>query len=759
MTDELKTYDGFSLDLFESIPVPISFSISDIKDPTKRKQSFSKQVDLPDTMNNNAFFQGVFSMTSTDNAVNFDATAKAPIRLFKRGVQVLDGIMKLNEVSSVNGIVKYNVTILSDNADIFQLLTQVSLNELDWSDYNHALTRDNIKDSWLTTAGTGYYYPLIERGLGRPGNLIFRTIDFVPYVYLYECLQKCFDYIGLTWESNFLESSTFKNILFGFGGGDIKSVPPSVLNQRLVNLDDGVYTGSISYINSVVTPTTFNQFSLLNLFDNDTFTYTMTEDTLGQWSDGTITIAESGAYNLTITGILDYVVNYGGFTFEQVQNPQIRVYKNGVFIQTVRTASEWSTTDTGLFNYNTDNSFNMNCQSGDVITFRLVSGSVIAFGAQEIDSVSMDLTTNTDFTIDLTCIDTMISDGDTVDLSLFVPAMRCDEFLLSCIRQFNLYVGEIDSNNSVRIEPLINYYLQTTQFTDITELVDHSKTIKTKPTANDYAKKLTWQFKTVTDYDNDKYFQKWEEQYGDYSFIQGSYYAKGEQKTELAWATIIPYQLAPGILVPRFIKIDGGVIKPNTGAPRIMFRNGLKPGSIVMRDTDTTDSDTVAFYPCVHHFDDWEDPEIDLNYKLVNEVFYTATVVTTRNSYSEYYSQFITEMTSPAGAIWMLSVKWDEYDVKNRDWRRLLMIDGALFRLNEIKEFSADVSPTTEIELVKVLRANKRSTVKVTTDRLPPGILFDDPPIASPSNDTGIDTPVIGSPPRNKGLYTSIIRG
>ena len=190
-----------------------------------------------------------------------------------------------------------------------------------------------------------------------------------------------------------------------------------------------------------------------------------------------------------------------------------------------------------------------------------------------------------------------------------------------------------------------------------------------------------------------------------------------------------------------------------------MFRNGLKPGSIVLRDTDTTTSETVTDYPCVHHFDDWEDPEIDLNYKLVNEVFYTATVVTTRNSYSEYYSQFITEMTSPAGAIWMLSVKWDEYDVKNRDWRRLLMIDGALFRLNEIKEFSADVSPTTEIELVKVLRANKRSTVKVTTDRLPPGILFDDPPIASPSNDTGIDTPVIGSPPRNKGLYTSIIRG
>jgi hypothetical protein len=190
-----------------------------------------------------------------------------------------------------------------------------------------------------------------------------------------------------------------------------------------------------------------------------------------------------------------------------------------------------------------------------------------------------------------------------------------------------------------------------------------------------------------------------------------------------------------------------------------MFRNGQKTGSIVLRDNDTTASETVNAYPSVHHFDDWGDPDMDLNFKLVNEVFYAATVVTTTNCYSEYYSQFITEMVSPAGALWMLSVKWDEYDIKGRDWRKLLMIDGALFRLNEIKEFSADVSPTTEVELVKVLRANKRSTVKVTTDRLPPGGVYIDAPIASPPASSGVDTPVIGSPPNNNGKFTITLRG
>lgn len=759
MTDQLKTPEGFELDLFEEIPVPISFSISDIKDPTKRKQAFSKQVDLPDTMKNNAFFQGTFRMTSTDNVVNFDATAKAPIQLYKRGVKVLDGVMKLNSVSGINGVVKYNVTILSDNADIFQLLAQIRINEFDWSAYTHTLTRTNIKASWTATAGSGYWYPLIERGLGRPGNLIWRTIDFVPYVYLRECLLKCFEYIGLEWSSTFLNSTMFKNILFGFGGGDLKTIAPSILNQRIVDVGTGVIDMTINYIAEVMSGSVvFSQIESPNPFSDDNFTCVEVQDLLSQYADGEITIAQSGAYTMTVTGILDYVVNYGSMTFEKMRCPEIHVFKNGVFWQRIKTGSVWTTLDTGTFNFNVDNTFNFNAQSGDLITFKLKYTQVVCESTTDVDPVTVDYTTDTDFTINMSCLDTMISDGGTVDLSVFIPAMRADEFLMSCIRQFNLYIGEIESDKTVKIEPLNDYYLATTQHTDISQLIDYSKPISTHSTANEYAKTLSWVFKQSTDADAEKYKDKWAESYGDYSFIQGSYYAKGEQKTELAWGTIIPYQLAPNILVPRFIKIDGGVVKPNTGAPRIMFRNGLKAGTITLRDNDTTASETVTTYPCVHHFDNWNSPTIDLNFKLVSEVFYAASIVTTANSYSEYYSQFINEMTSPAGAIWNVSVKWDEIDVRDRNWRKLIMIDGALFRLNEIKDFAADVNPTTEIELVKVLKAKKRSTVKVNTDKLPPGPLYDGPAVTSPKG-TGLDVVVIGSPPSNTGSHTFLIRG
>lgn len=762
MTDELIV-EGYSLDLIDSIPVPITFAIADVKNPSARKKSYSKEIIIPGTSNNNAFFTGAFSMSTTENGVNFDATAKASCQLVKRGIKVLDGVLKLNRVTILDGVVSYSCTVLSDSVDIFQLLSTIRVNELDWSDYNHILSRTNIKNSWTATPGTGYYYPLIERGLGRPGLLIWRTIDFVPYVYKYEVLQKCFELAGVAWDSSFLETSLFKSVLFGYGGGDIKTISPAVQNQMKIILDNGTLTYTRNYNllpggqNNGDT-TIYNNFVPVNPFDDDYFSYTTTQDLLDQWDDGEVTIQKSGAYQMQVSIKLDYVVNYGTMTFEKIQNPVIKVFKNGLSWQNITTGSNFNTTDTGTWNFNVGNLFNFNAQSGDVITFRLVMPSVYVNTGGDPQAVSVDITETAAIHIDMNSIDTTIGDGDTVDLSVFLPAMRCDEFLMGVVNQFNLYIGEPDKDGIVKVEPLSEYYQATSVFTDISKLVDQKKPITSRPAANEYAKNIIFSFKPATDYDAQRYLDKWSENYGDYNLTQSSYYAKGEQKTELPWGTVIPFEIAPAILVPRFIKVDNGTTKPNSGPPRVMIRNGQKTGSITLRDTDTTTSETVTQYPCVHHFDDWQDPDFDLNFKLVSEVYYGATVVTTSNCYSEYYSTFINEMTSPAGAIWNLSVYWNEIDVKNRDWSRLLMIDGALFRLNRINEFSADVQATTEIELVKVLKAKKGRRKKITSEKLGP-ILGLNGPIKSPPAAVGPDVNVIMSPPSNPGKFTQTLRG
>ena len=98
MTDELIC-NGVSLDLSQAVPVPISFAIADIKNLSNRKQSFSKEVTLPDTMNNNNFFRGAFGSSATEAGINFDATIKVNVILKKRVIQVLEGVIKFNKVT------------------------------------------------------------------------------------------------------------------------------------------------------------------------------------------------------------------------------------------------------------------------------------------------------------------------------------------------------------------------------------------------------------------------------------------------------------------------------------------------------------------------------------------------------------------------------------------------------------------------------------------------------------------------------------
>lgn len=733
MTDELIV-NGTSLDMSEMLPVPISFAIADVKDPSKRKQSFSKQVTLPDTMVNRSFFTGSFGLTVTENGISFDATSKATVTLKKRGVQVLDGVLKLDKVTVLNQELKFLCTVLSDNVDVFQLLSTIMVNELDWSAYDHLLNRTNIKASWTATAGTGYYYPLIERGNNRLGATIWRTTDLMPYIYLREALSKSLEWAGIEWDSAFLDTTQFKNILFGYGGGEIRTISATDQANRKVEIDNGDVANTLtafcntSYYqqtNTAISRDLSYSFNSFNPFLDTYFTNTVTSDTLDQYDNGEISIQQNGNYNLSFAMELDYSVNVGTMTFNSISSPRLIVRRNGTQIQEVTCSTPVHTTATGTFVLDTNTNFNMNLNSGDLLTFELkIQGVGVTAGiGVTAQTVSVALSTSTPITIDLTSIDTTITDGATVRLHNYIPPIKCSELLLGALRQFNLYQSEPSLDNITKIEPAIDFYSATDTFKDITQQIDHKKPMHIRPSANEYAKVIAYRFKESKDYDALQYFDKWKERYGDLEYQQGSYYAKGENKTELPWSTIIPYQVAPNILVPRFVKIENNVMKQNAGAPRIMFRNGQKTGNFTLRDTVGTGSEQLTAYPCVHHFDNWENPTMDLNFKLVNELFYTATIVTTTNCFSEYYSVFINEMTSPAGQLVTCSVTWDEQEIKARDFGKLLMINGGLFRLNSISEFSADVEASTEIELVKVLKAKKARRRQITRPAYVPPIL------------------------------------
>jgi len=753
MTDELIS-NGYSLDISDTIPIPVSYAIADVKEPSKRKKSYSKEITLPATMNNNAFFAGSFRLTSNDSIVNFDATAKADIVLKKRGVVVLKGLIKLNSVVINDGIPSYKCQIFSESVDIFLLLQNIMVSELDWSTYNHTLNRTNIKNSWTATAGSGYYYPLIDRR-PRLGATIWNTTDLVPYVYVRETLLKCFELVGLTWDSDFLDSSQFKNILFGYGGGEIKTIAPADVENRRIELTNGTFDATAIYSATELLGNGIRLLiwlPILNAFSSSTSTFTEVTDNYSQHDNGTITVQRSGRYQMTIGLELDYTITTPSGTIDNYKGLKLNINKNGVVATVATDGNLVYTSMTGTIIL--DSTFELECQSGDVIDFTFDTGQLTLLDNTDT-SATLTLTESSPITIDFVSIDTNATDGDTILLSRFLPSMKCSDFMLNCIRQFNLYISDPSESGVCKIEPLSDYYQQTSVFTDITDIVDNDKEIQIRPSANEFKKNILFQFKKQSHYDFEQYFNKWQVEYNNLNQVQGSYYAKGDYKVDLTWATIIPYEVSTGILVPRFIKIENNTVKMNQGDPIICFRNGSKTGSWTFKDTVGTGQEVLTTYPCIHHFNNWNTPTFDLSFQLTNELYYVANKITTNNCYSTYYFDFVNEMTNRAGQIVKLYVYWKALDVRNLDFSKFLMVNGALFRLNEVNEFAPESEDSTQIELIKVLKAKKKNRQNLTIPRIAPVSVG----MASSPVGVGIDTGVSSGGKDTVLIYSNLSKG
>jgi len=125
------------------------------------------------------------------------------------------------------------------------------------SEYNHLYTRANQVSTWngnielngVTTpnvvagnyTGLGYYYGMIDYGYQRTVANQFEVDQLPPQIFVYDILKHAFEYCGLTWSSNFLESQRFKRLLMAFEGGvlpQIDSTASAAQSATMTELND-----------------------------------------------------------------------------------------------------------------------------------------------------------------------------------------------------------------------------------------------------------------------------------------------------------------------------------------------------------------------------------------------------------------------------------------------------------------------------------------------------------------------------------------
>jgi hypothetical protein len=119
MAGELFINDRL-VDLDQSIPFPLTFNISDIKDLTARKGNKSKTIKLPGTRRNHELLLSVFTLSTIDKIsddesdfVDFDPSIKATAKYYQNGLLEFNGVAQLMECTLSNGVWSFDMLLLS----------------------------------------------------------------------------------------------------------------------------------------------------------------------------------------------------------------------------------------------------------------------------------------------------------------------------------------------------------------------------------------------------------------------------------------------------------------------------------------------------------------------------------------------------------------------------------------------------------------------------------------------------------------------
>ncbi len=587
-------------------------------------------------------------------------------------------------------------------------------------------------------------------------------------------MDKCLDLSlnNVTYSSTYLNSALFKKELLGFGGGEKVALTNTEIANRRVNI-----TADFNNVKS------FNHYSKQGniykylvstswnlLADWDGCVPTLITDNFDQFfldhntpANGFysgINVRKQGFYNLNASFPLRIAFdNFGNQVYTSgFINVRFTVYKNGAQISNVP-IEQLNSLATFYHTFSYDSNLQLN--AGDTIIFGVQvyadltltqTAPAISVNNPLIITIEKD---PTDFTLDFTSVQTSLQDGDPVDISRFIPDMKASTFFEAQILKANLYFSDPNELGVVKIEPLADFYLDTDTFWDITDIVDHSKEITIKPSSSIQGKVYKFQWLNDNDYDNTLYRSYFDINYGDNWYVVPSTFQTGERIFQLPFAQSIPTDEVFPFVAPRIISYDPltDIKKPYKGKARLYLWNGLKAGKWRLKDTVGTGKTDLTTYPCVHHFDNFENPAFDLNWGLPILLNYNANSVTTDNLYTRYHETFIKEITGKDSKIITLYARITNADINKLNFAKLIMLNGVLFRLNLISDFDSNVTDSTKIELVKIIEASATAG-GIYSDYA--DMTYDKSPVVSSPTGVGIETNVISGGYNNVLQYSPI---
>jgi hypothetical protein len=161
--------EGQILDLFKDEEILLSDNVTGLFDLGIIPADFTRQITLPGSKKNNAFFEHVYDI-SVQNPDTFATNIKVPAYLDFQGIYLAQGYLQLNKVTLYQNkfIDSYEVTIYGSVSSFARQINRSFLTDLtSLSQYNHTSSYTNISASWAGELFSGsIVYPFADYGQG-----------------------------------------------------------------------------------------------------------------------------------------------------------------------------------------------------------------------------------------------------------------------------------------------------------------------------------------------------------------------------------------------------------------------------------------------------------------------------------------------------------------------------------------------------------------------------------------------------------------
>lgn len=680
------------LDVNESFSHQITYQVDDLRNLDSKTTSFSKTIVLPGTANNNKLFGNIFEFTNSNftgdgNNVgyNFNASKSAKAYLTIDGLLAIKGILKLLTIIHDGRNIEYEVAIFGELGGFVSALGNKKLEDLDFSEHDQTYSLANIVNSWTSETCV---FPLIDYGLVSTDKLDYQYKAFRPALFVKDYISKIITGAGYTYESTFFESNFFKTLI----------IPNNrKILSRNSNQGFNVETKRHTY-NSGFTPGLPEQRQIDVQYDKvlalgyftanagfNEFTYTSPNPLVGS-----LEVNVKFAYTKPTADTLNFRLNLNG-------SPIVDLLIGDGFSS--------GSVDELL----TIGSITIN--NGDVLN-ATIDGQATGSAGFTINYVNTTFAPNNYLKLTaLAVYDVPVNLNEDIIINDTLPQnILQKDFISSIIKMFNLMVVEDKfKDKHLMIEPWVDFYnLSSSSYLDWSDKIDRSQVIKITPMSEINARYYNFNYKPDSDFYNEDYKKKYNEGYGNIIFDNQLEFAKDSQTTEIVFSAtpLIGYADADKKVSTLFKKQNNSTTTSveeqiNTNIRILQYKLITEVNDWHIKN-GVSNLDTYDVFPYAGHLDDPNEPSIDINFGALKQLYFTLSGGTLSNTlFNVYYSSYMAEITDKDSRLVTAKIKLNETDIFNLDFGRFIWIDGVLYRLVKVIDYTP--GEICSVELLRVI--------------------------------------------------------